>query len=316
MLTLAMARYHPQFSERQGYWHRLACAALQPGDHDGDWSDLRHGASWATARTGLSETLKERRVEFDHRSRARRRLRNALVVCEMALALVLLTGAGLLVRTFVELVNVDLGIDPKNVVTMGSACPITSMGLRCDRRSSTGTYCSRSRTSPGVKAAGVERRRLQCFFPTARPAAGIARTRTDCELHNRDAGFFEGDGNTPGGRTRVHRARQRGATPVALISETVAHRYWPHSSPLGSHLTVLARVYSGQRSGSSQPLEIVGVVKDVRNEDLWRPEPAIYVPFAQKPVPSVFLVVRAAVPPMSIVPACAMPSCRSTRSSP
>jgi putative ABC transport system permease protein len=91
-----------------------------------------------------------------------------------------------------------------------------------------------------------------------------------------------------------------GATPVALISETVAHRYWPHSNPLGSHLTLLARVYSGENSGSSHPLEIVGVVKDVRNENLWKPEAAIYVPFEQKPVPSIFLVLRTAVPPLKV----------------
>jgi len=94
-----------------------------------------------------------------------------------------------------------------------------------------------------------------------------------------------------------------GAPPVAMISETLAHRYWPHSSPLGSHLTVLARVYSGKNSDAALPVEIVGVVKDVRNYDLWRPEAALYVPFAQKPSRSVFLAVRTAVPPMNVVPA-------------
>jgi putative ABC transport system permease protein len=94
-----------------------------------------------------------------------------------------------------------------------------------------------------------------------------------------------------------------GRTPVAIISEAVARRYWPHSSPVGSHLTVLARVYSGQSSGAAQPFEIVGVVKDVRNSDLWRPEAAVYVPFQQHPVSSVFLAVRTAVPPLSVIPA-------------
>ena len=90
-----------------------------------------------------------------------------------------------------------------------------------------------------------------------------------------------------------------GTTPVVLISETVAHRYWGHSDPLGSHLSVLARVYSGENAGPSQSLQIVGVVKDVRNDALWRPEAAIYVPFEQKAVPSVFFVLRTAVPPVN-----------------
>jgi putative ABC transport system permease protein len=93
-----------------------------------------------------------------------------------------------------------------------------------------------------------------------------------------------------------------GAPPVALISETVVRRYWPHTSPLGSYLTIQAQVYSGKSSGVSRPLEIVGVVKDVRNDSLWRPESTIYAPFAQRPSASVFLAIRTTVPPMSIVP--------------
>ncbi len=66
---------------------------------------------------------------------------------------------------------------------------------------------------------------------------------------------------------------------------------------------VLARVYSGEKLGADQPLEIVGVVKDVRNDSLWQPEADLYVPFQQHPAPSVFLVVRTAGPPMGVVPA-------------
>jgi putative ABC transport system permease protein len=106
--------------------------------------------------------------------------------------------------------------------------------------------------------------------------------------------------------TRLIRGREfterdnEGATPIALISETVARRYWPNANPIGSHLTVIARVYSGQNSGSVRPLEIIGVVKDVRNRDLWKPEAAIYVPFEQNPASSVFLAVRTGGMPMSV----------------
>src|SRR5258706_25269 len=55
---------------------------------------------------------------------------------------------------------------------------------------------------------------------------------------------------------------------------------------------VLARVYSGEKLGADQPLEIVGVVKDVRNDSLWQPEADLYVPFQQHPAPSVFPAVR------------------------
>jgi putative ABC transport system permease protein len=90
--------------------------------------------------------------------------------------------------------------------------------------------------------------------------------------------------------------------PVAIISETVARRYWPQATPIGSHVTILSRVYSGA-STSSRSLEIVGIAKDVRNYDLWRPEAAVYVPFAQNPMPAALIVVKTVVPPMSVVPA-------------
>ena len=94
-----------------------------------------------------------------------------------------------------------------------------------------------------------------------------------------------------------------GTTPVAMISETAARRYWPHQNPLGRHLNLLARLYSGQSTGVAQSLEIAGVVKDRRGYDLWEPRSDIYVPFEQHPVSSAFLDVRTAVPPMTVVPA-------------
>jgi putative ABC transport system permease protein len=93
-----------------------------------------------------------------------------------------------------------------------------------------------------------------------------------------------------------------GATPVALISETAAQRYWPNSNPLGRHLSILARVYSGKSAGAPQSLEIVGIVKDRRGYDLWEPRADIYVPFEQHPVAWGYLNLRTAVPPMSVVP--------------
>jgi hypothetical protein len=86
------------------------------------------------------------------------------------------------------------------------------------------------------------------------------------------------------------------------ISEMAAQRYWPHANPLGRHLTILARVYSGQSSGTAQSLEIVGVVKDRRGYDLWEPRTDVYVPFEQHPVSWAYLDVRTVVPPMTVVP--------------
>ncbi len=258
--------------------------------------------SWATAKTGLSESLKEGGLSTTTES-GRRRLRNGLVVCEMALALILLTGAGLLLRTFVGLVNVDLGIDPTNVVTMGLSLPDYKYASAPQQAAFYRDLIPKIESIPGVKFAGADAGGAGIFFqPEGQPPAAPGQEPTaGYKIITPDYLKAMGTHLEAG---REFTARDNESAPrVAIISQTVARRYWPHSSPLGSHLTVLARVYSGKDSGNSRPLEIVGVVEDVRDEDLWRPEADVYVPFAQNPGPEVFLAVRTSVPPMSVVPA-------------
>jgi putative ABC transport system permease protein len=246
--------------------------------------------SWATAKIGLSDALKEGALNTTAEA-GRRRLRNALVVCEMALALVLLTGAGLLVRTFIELANIDLGIDPRNVITMGIRLPAYKYASVSQQADFFRDLTEGIGNLAGVQAAGAEGGGGNVFFqPQGQPPAAPGQEPT-ASYNIVTPGFLRAMG--------THLV----AGPVAIVSETVARRYWPHTSPLGSHLTVLARVYSGDRSRFARPLEIVGVAKDVRSEDLWKPEAAVYVPFAQDPASSVFLVARTAVAPMSVVPA-------------
>lgn len=258
--------------------------------------------SWATAKTDLSESLKEGGLSTTAES-GRRRLRNVLVISEMALALVLLAGAGLLIRTFLRLVDVDLGIDPTNVVTMGIRLPSYKYSSPQQQALFYQELMQRLVTAPGVMTAGAEGGGSNVFFqPQGQPPAAAGQEPTAAyKIITPD--FFRAMGTHLVAGREFSDSDNTTAPPVAIISETVAHRYWPHGSPIGSHLTVLARVYSGQTSEAAQPLEIVGVVNDVRNEDLWNPEADVYVPFQQHPVPSVFLVVRAGVPPMSVVPA-------------
>jgi putative ABC transport system permease protein len=258
--------------------------------------------SWVTTKTDLNDSLKEGGLSTTTDS-GRRRLRNALVISEMTLALVLLTGAGLLVRTFLRLVDVDLGIDPKNVVTMGIRLPDYKYPLAAQQALFYKDLMQSLGSTPGVKSAGAEGGGSNVFFqPQGQPAAAPGQEPT-ASYKIVTPGFFKAMGThlVAGREFSAHDAE--GTTPVAIISETVARRYWPHSNPVGSHLTVLARVYSGQSAGTAQPLEITGVAKDVRNDDLWNPEPDLYVPFQQHPVSSVFLVVRSAVAPIGVVPA-------------
>ncbi|HTS29153.1 MAG TPA: ABC transporter permease [Bryobacteraceae bacterium] len=258
--------------------------------------------SWATARTGVGESLKEGALSVTADT-GRRRLRNGLVVGEMALTVILLIAAGLLVRTFVALVNVDLGMDPQNVLTMLLRLPPYKYSSPAQQSAFFRDFISRIENTPGVESAGIQAGGSNVFFQPEglAPAAPGQEPTASYKIVSRD--FLKAMGTHRIAGREFTESDSEGAPPVALISETVARRYWPNSNPLGSHLTVETSVYSGTRRGPGRPLEIVGVVKDVRNSDLWRPEPAIYVPFAQAPAYAVFVAVKTAVPPMSVAPA-------------
>jgi putative ABC transport system permease protein len=258
--------------------------------------------SLAASRADLNESLKEGGPSTTTES-GRRRLRNALVISEIALALVLLTGAGLLVRTFLGLMNVDLGIDPTNVLTMGISLPPYKYASTTQQALFYQELFRRLEGTPGVKAAGAGAGGGSIFFqPQGQPPAPPGQEPT-AEYNIITPGYFRamGTGLVEG---REFSSNDAVGTPlVAIINETVARRYWPHSDPVGSHLTVLSEIYRRQNPNMAQTLEVVGVVKDVRGYQLWAPVPDIYVPYQQHPVPSIFLAVRTAVPPMSAVSA-------------
>jgi putative ABC transport system permease protein len=256
--------------------------------------------SWVTAKAGLNESMKEGVSSTSAESG--RRLRNVLVVSEVALALVLLTAAGLFVRTFVGLVKVDLGIDPTNVVTMDLSLPDYKYASAPQQAAFYRSLVQRIGTIPGVKATGAQGGGANVFFqPQGQPPAAPGQEPTG-SFKIVTPHFFEAIGtHVVTGRAFDERDGEN-TPPVAIISETVARRYWPQATPIGSHVTILSRVYSGA-STSSRSLEIVGIAKDVRNYDLWRPEAAVYVPFAQNPMPAALIVVKTVVPPMSVVPA-------------
>jgi len=255
----------------------------------------------AASRNDFHQTLRESGVNSAAES-GRRSLRNGLVISEIALALVLLTGAGLLARTFVGLLHVDLGIDPTNVVTMEIDLPQYTYPLPTVQTLFFRRLLQRVQNLPGVKSAGVEQPGPMVFFrpqgrppapPGQEPAANLNAVSPG-DFGAMGIGLVAGREFTPGDAA--------GTTPVALISEVTARRYWPHSNPIGRHFSILARVYSGRSAGTPQSLEIVGIVKNRRGYDLWQPLADIYVPVEQHPISWAFLDVRTAVPPLTVVP--------------
>ncbi|MGO9269058.1 MAG: ABC transporter permease [Terriglobia bacterium] len=257
--------------------------------------------SLAASRTDLNESLKESGLSTTTES-GRRRLRNALVVSEIALALVLLTGAGLLVRTFLALMNVDLGIDPAHVLTMGISLPRYKYSTATEQTLFYQELFRRLESTPGVKAAGAQGGGADVFFqPEGLPPAPPGQEPT-AEYDMITPGYLRAMGIGLVAGREFSESDAKSTTPVALINETVAQRYWPHSSPVGRHLSIGSYVYRKQ-SADTPTLEVVGVVKDVRGYELWAPEPHIYIPYQQHPVPGMFLAVRTAMPPMSMATA-------------
>jgi len=248
----------------------------------------------------VQETLKEGGRGGSGVSRSSARLRSALVIAEMSLALVLLTGAGLMARSFAALQRVDLGFRPQGVLTGRLSLPIRKY------RSDTAIVQffqqaeSRIATLPGVQAVGwisylplTGQRAVQGFNVEGRPAldpgeapGGDMRAVTPNYFAAMGIPIIEGRGFT--------RDDRMDTPDVAVVSQTVARAFWPDSSAVGHYL-----LYTWDK-----PLRvrIVGVAGDVHDDG---PETQaymeIYRPHTQFAYNSMALAVRGAGDPTRYV---------------
>ena len=226
-------------------------------------------------------------------------LRAALVVSEMALAVVLLTGAGLLIRSFVELTRVQTGF----VTEHAMAFSITMQGEAYKEgqqiRARVAEFEQRLRALPGVTAIGAStvlplsgRGALQDFAVDGAPPPP-PDVNQEIAVASATPDYFRSIG-APLRRGRLFTDRdQSGAPFVALINEAGAHRWFPNQDPLGRGVNLSGRKY-----------EIVGVVGDVLQRNPGEPAaPQLFMPYAQRSTRTVRIVVRAAGDPISLAPA-------------
>jgi putative ABC transport system permease protein len=213
--------------------------------------------------------------------------RNLLVVCEVALSLVLLIGAGLMMRTLGELRNVRPGFDSSNVLTVNVAVPRDRFHSPSSQVSFFQETLQRVRAVPGVEEVGAidalplngQGGSHQPFSIEGRPVLPMAdQPEVDVRLISprylramrvpiiRGRDFAESDA--------------AGRPGVALISEALARRFWPNEDPLGKHLTLT--FFPGI------PREVVGIVGDVKVDSLneTRPVDTIYVAANQVTAPT------------------------------
>jgi len=230
----------------------------------------------------------------------RARSRAALVVSEIAIALVLMTAAGLFVESFAHLLGVNPGFTPQQL----TAFPITLPTTRYARPERQAEFfrqlLEQARTVPGVQAAGMVSflplsggRRLSYFCPEGQICQGLGKDPLIAFWQVSD-GYFESV-KTPLLRGRVFtRSDVAGGLPVAIISEAGAQRFWPNQNPLGKHIV-------GSRDHIAR--EVVGVVSDVKFSALNAADTEqMYLPFEQLPYPAMSLVVRSTVKLDALIP--------------
>jgi predicted permease len=237
----------------------------------------------AAVRESAGQSLKDGGVRSSG-SAAASRLRAALLVCQVALALVLVIASGLLVRTFVHLVRADGGFNPEHVVTFELTLPSSSYPDDAHIVRLYHTALERLANLPGVQSAGIgetvpmggagESTALR--IPDRPTSRDEERPYANYTIASR--GYFSAIG------TVLLRGRDfldtdtADSPPVAIVSRAMAAKFWPGQDAIGKAVGVPIMPFN---------MTVVGVVADVKHLTLREaPGPEVYVPYTQKPWPS------------------------------
>ncbi len=235
--------------------------------------------------------------------RGQHRLHNSLVVAEIAVGLVLLIGSGLLIRSFLRVLQVDPGFDRRNVLIASLALPDRQYP-HDQQLQFYGQLLSRLRGLPGVVSVSTG-------WPMPLSADGM-RISFDIEGHP----LPEGQRNTARAsiaapdyfktlRIPVLQGREFQETdtdksmPVVIVNQAFAKQFFPGEAPIGKHIT------PGLSDGTVKevPRQIIAVVGDVRAARLTdEARPEYYVPFTQAAILSPRLVIRTSLDPVSLIP--------------
>jgi len=250
------------------------------------------------AKSDVHDALKESAQSVSGAA-SHKRLLNALVVAELALAMVLLVGSGLLLRSFVKLVNIDLGFNPSHDLTFWIALPEYKYPQPAQQVTYFRRVLDQVAAVPGVlHAGGMSMEGEFLFLPEgqSRPAPGQEPAAYEYTL---TPGYLEAAGATLVKGREFARQDNPQSVPVAIINETLARRYWRNADPLGQHFNILSNVY-GKQSERTETFEVVGVVKNIKRYSVWEDMPEIFVPFEQHPGPFLQVEARTGPEPLAL----------------
>jgi putative ABC transport system permease protein len=260
---------------------------------------------------GLAPALQSvRKRHFDRLKSARstegrrpRRLRAALVICETALSLLLVVGAGLLLRSFARILQVDPGFRPDGVLTLRVALPDALYSKPEQVRGFYRELLDRVRRLPGVQAVGA----VSALPLSGQGGSGTTTIdsqsvpfedttpETDQRVATQD--YFKAMGiSLVRGRFFEERDSD-GTQPVAIVDESLAQTYWPNQDPIGK------RLHPDGPKHTVPWVTVIGVVRHVHNRTLEaRSRVEVYWPQNQRPSGAMSIAVLASGNPLSLVP--------------
>ncbi len=257
-----------------------------------------------SSKSELVESLKDGGRGTSEGAR-RNRVRNLLVVSELAVAVVLLVVAGLLIQSLWRLRNVNSGLQPHNVLTFNVTLP--EIKYKSDQQSQFFIDLkSRLESTPGVQSASAiyplplsGDRFVISFEIEGRPMA--PKDHPSADFFTTGVGYFRAMG-IPLIKGRDFDDRDKhGSTPVVIVTETFARQFFPNEDPIGKRIKP---GISSIENEDSTMREIVGVVGDVRNRSLdTESKPAYYVPQTQVPFSQMVGVVKTNGEPRSMISA-------------
>jgi putative ABC transport system permease protein len=260
---------------------------------------------------GLAPALQAgRKRQFDKLKGARstegkrpRQLRSVLVICETAFSLLLVAGAGLLLRSFAQVLKVDPGFRPEGVLSLRVALPDAVYSKPEQVRGFYANLLDRIERLPGVVSAGA----VSGLPLSGTGASGtvtidtqsvpVENTTPEADQRIVTPDYFKAMGIALT-RGRVFEARDTDTAPrVAIVDESLAQAYWPNQDPIGK------RLHMGGRGGKAPWAMVIGVVHHVRNRTLEaRSRVEVYWPENQVPVSAMALAIQVSGNPMNFVP--------------
>ena len=235
------------------------------------------------------------------------RVRGGLVIGQMALAMILLAGAGLLLRSFAQLQQVKPGFDVENALTFRIALPAETYKDESRRVVFFDRLLDRLSALPGARASAatlglpLNGTQINISFQIRNRPELPPSQQPAMEMRSTTPGYFKAMG-IPVIRGRGIEARDiAGANQVVVLSQSAVKKYFPNENPIGQWITLGWRRPEGQPKAGG---EVVGVVADVKTFGLAKDAvPEVYLPYAQLPVGSMDVLIRTSVPPLSLGPA-------------